>query len=312
MASSTGTDASLVFQERLQFVASVLHMTPADLVSQIRAAWTSTSSHGAPDAADAAKEIHKLVDHTCLKPTAGRSDYDQLVEECLRHGFASVCVPPSWVPHCIAAAAHRPCTVCTVVGFPLGYATTACKVFEAKEAQCEGAREIDMVVNQGWVAEERYDRVLQELKAMRDAVPAPSILKVIFETCNLKSAASITDLCILCAAARTDFVKTSTGFGSRGCSDADLEAMQNAREHLRRLVEDEPSRTVIAPSTAAITAFFSMKIKASGGIRDLTTAMRCMRLGADRLGTSSGVSILKELHSAPTTATPPSSESSVY
>lgn len=209
------------------------------------------------------------VDHTLLSPTATWEEIRQTVDDGIRYRTASVCIPPSFVAQAAQYAGLR-VPICTVIGFPNGYATTAAKVFEAADAIANGADEIDMVVDLGWVKDGRWDDILREIRLVKDAC-GEKILKVIVETCLLTEAEKIA-LCRLVSDSGADFIKTSTGFSSAGATREDVSLFkQYAAPHL--------------------------KIKAAGGIATLADAEDFLALGADRLGTSRVVRLVKALPS---------------
>lgn len=209
-------------------------------------------------------EILSHVDHTLLRATARWSELEKLCDEAIRWGTASVCVPPCTVPE-IRAHYGEKLTICTVIGFPLGYNTTAVKAAEAREAIENGADEVDMVINQGWVKDWRYGDIIAEISAVRAAVGG-AVLKVIFEVCNLGES-EIVALCRCASEAGADFIKTSTGFAAGGATP---EAVKLMAEHA-------------APG---------VKVKAAGGIRSREDMEMYLELGCERLGTSSAVGIL--------------------
>ncbi|HEX2954208.1 MAG TPA: deoxyribose-phosphate aldolase [Bacillota bacterium] len=208
------------------------------------------------------------MDHTCLKPTADRDEIRQLCEEALQFQFKSVCVPASQVALASGLLKGSPVKVCTVIGFPLGYDTPAVKAFAAKTAVDEGAEEIDMVLAIGALRAGRYDYVEDEIRQVV-AASQGHLVKVIMETCYLTDDEKI-KACELSKKAGADFVKTSTGFATGGAVVADIELLRK-------------------------TVGGAMGVKASGGIRDLETALAMVRAGANRIGTSSGPKILKEI-----------------
>ncbi len=211
-------------------------------------------------------ELLTHVDHTLLSPTATWEDIRQVVDDGIRYRTASVCIPPSFVAQAAQYAGLR-VPICTVIGFPNGYATTAAKVFEASDAIANGADEVDMVVNLGWVKDRRWDDILREIRLIKDAC-GEKTLKVIVETCLLTEAEKI-DLCKLVSDSSADFIKTSTGFSAAGATREDVALFkQYAAPHL--------------------------KIKAAGGIATLADAQDFLTLGADRLGTSRVVRLVKE------------------
>lgn len=219
-----------------------------------------------------AAEFARRVDHTILKPEAGPADIDRLCDEALAHRFAAVCVNPCWVERCVARLRGSPVAVATVAGFPLGATTPGAKAFEAHEAAAAGATEIDMVVNIGkLIAGDRtavVDDIWQVVRATRSA-NEKAIVKVILETAALNEAQIILG-CRCTAEAQAEFVKTSTGFHAAG--GATMQSVALLRKHA-------------AP----------IRVKASGGIRDLATAEAMIAAGADRLGMSAGVAIMREL-----------------
>ena len=211
-------------------------------------------------------ELLTHVDHTLLSPTATWEDIRQTVDDGIRYRTASVCIPPSYVAQAAQYAGLR-VPICTVIGFPNGYATTAVKVFEASDVIANGADEVDMVVDLGWVKDRRWDDILREIRLVKDAC-GEKILKVIVETCLLTEAEKI-ELCKLVSDSGADFIKTSTGFSSAGATKEDVALFkQYAAPHL--------------------------KIKAAGGIATLADAQDFLSLGADRLGTSRVVRLVKE------------------
>ena len=204
------------------------------------------------------KKIIAKVDHTLLRTTATLSEIRALCEAALEAGTASVCIPPCYVNDAAQFLKGR-LPVCTVIGFPNGYATTATKVFEAKEAIRQGASEIDMVINLCDVKNGNFDRICLELLAMREACEG-TVLKVIIETCQLTEEEKI-KMCELVSKAHADFIKTSTGFSTGGATIEDVRL-------LRRFTAPE------------------VKVKAAGGIKDMEDAKAMIEAGADRLGTS--------------------------
>lgn len=212
------------------------------------------------------QEILKHVDHTQLSQTAGWDSIRTLCDEAMAYGTASVCIPPSFVKQAKEYVGDR-MAVCTVIGFPNGYSTTAVKVFETEQAVCEGADEIDMVINLGWVKDGQFDRVEQEIGEVKKACGG-KLLKVIIETCLLTEEEKIR-MCQAVGDAGADYIKTSTGFSTAG---ATFEDIQLFADH----VPDH------------------VKIKAAGGIASFDDAKRFLELGADRLGTSRMVRLMKE------------------
>lgn len=212
-------------------------------------------------------EILSHVDHTLLKPEATSSQIAALCDDALRCSVASVCVNPRFVPLCAQRLGGR-IPVCTVIGFPLGAASTAVKVFETKDAISNGADEVDLVIPIGALREGDLGYVEQELAAVREA-SAGKILKVIVETCLLDENQKRT-ICRLAAESGADYIKTSTGFSSGGATAQDV--------------------SLFAAEIAAHR--YPLKIKASGGIRTREEMERFLLLGADRLGCSAAVALL--------------------
>lgn len=211
-------------------------------------------------------DLAKYIDHTLLKPEATREQVKTLCEEAAEHDFASVCVNPTWVGYANELLANSVSKVCTVIGFPLGANTTDTKVFEAKDAISRGANEVDMVINIGALKSKEFDLVQADIAAVVEASHPNAIVKVIIETCLL-SDDEIVKACDLSVAAGADFVKTSTGFSTGG---ATFEAV--------KLMKDTVGDNAL--------------VKASGGVRSKEDALKMIELGASRLGTSSGVSLV--------------------
>lgn len=208
-------------------------------------------------------EIFPHIDHTLLKPTATRSEIDALCQEAMIYKTASVCIPQCYVEY--AALNFPELNICTVIGFPLGYSTTAAKCAEAQDAIKNGANEIDMVVNLTDVKNGNFDAVTSEIKSLKYTC-GKKILKVIIETCYLTDEEKIT-LCECVTDAGADFIKTSTGFGSAG---ADIEDIRLFKKHIGK----------------------NVKIKAAGGIRTKEQLELFLQEGCDRIGTSSAVKLL--------------------
>lgn len=210
--------------------------------------------------------LNKYIDHTILKATASSSDIQKLCEEAIEHEFYSVCVNGCYVADAKHLLQGTDVKVAAVVGFPLGAMTTAAKVFEAKEAVENGAGEIDMVINIAKLKDGEFEFVENEIRLIKEAI-GDNVLKVIIETCYLTDEEKV-KACELSLAAKADFVKTSTGFGTGGATYEDVKLMKS-------VVGD------------------NAKVKASGGVRDKETAQKYVDLGAERLGTSSGIEIVK-------------------
>ena len=212
------------------------------------------------------EKIISTIDHTLLKQTATWEQIRDLCIEGMESGTASVCIPPSFVKQA-AEFVDGKLPICTVIGFPNGYQTTAIKAMEAAQAVKNGADEIDMVINIGWVKEGRYDDVLKEIDAVKDACNG-KLLKVIIETCLLTEEEKIA-LCDVVSRSKAEFIKTSTGFAGGG---ATLEDIQLFRKYVTG----------------------DTKIKAAGGIKSVADAEAFLAAGADRLGTSSLLAMLKQ------------------
>ena len=204
------------------------------------------------------KEILGHVDHTLLTQTAGWEEIRQICDDAIAYGTASVCIPPSYVKQAKEYVGDR-MAVCTVVGFPNGYSTTKVKEFETKEALAEGADEIDMVINLGWVKDGHFDKIQEEIRTLKAAC-GQKILKVIIETCLLTEEEK-KEMCRVVTESGADFIKTSTGFSTAGATPEDVALM----------------RKYSGPE---------VKVKAAGGIASIEDAQRFIELGADRLGTS--------------------------
>jgi len=211
-------------------------------------------------------DLARLIDHTNLKPTATKADIMNLCTEAVQWKFKAVCVNPAFVKVANDQLKGTDVLVCTVVGFPLGASTTSSKAFEAEEAVKSGAAEVDMVINLGALKDGDSRSVLNEIKEVVKALNGATV-KVILETCFLTDQEKIIG-CQLAAEAGAHFVKTSTGFGSAGASIEDVKLM-------KRVVGEK------------------LGIKASGGIKDKETLLAMATAGATRIGTSSGVKIIK-------------------
>lgn len=215
-------------------------------------------------------ELDKIlgyVDHTLLAQTATWEQIREICDDAMHYKTASVCIPPAYVKQ-VKEYVQDEMAVCTVIGFPNGYNTTAAKVFEAADAIDNGADEIDMVINIGWVKDGKYELVEQEIKALKEVV-GEKVLKVIIETCLLTDDEKI-HMCDAVTAAGADYIKTSTGFSKAGATFEDIELFA------KYVGKD-------------------VKIKAAGGISSLEDAERFLELGADRLGTSRIVKLAKNL-----------------
>ncbi len=212
------------------------------------------------------KEILKTVDHTLLTQTATWEEIRGILDDGIKYQTASACIPAAYVRQAAEYVEGR-LPICTVIGFPNGYSTTAVKVFETKDAIENGAEEIDMVINIGWVKDGKYQEIEDEIRQIHEACGG-KLLKVIIETCLLTEEEKIR-MCETVTRAGADFIKTSTGFSTAGATFADVELM---RRHVGKEV----------------------KVKAAGGIASLEDAERFIALGADRLGTSRIIKIIKQ------------------
>lgn len=208
-------------------------------------------------------EIFPHIDHTLLKATATAEQITQLCEEALKYHTASVCIPAGYVK--FAREKFPELNICTVIGFPLGYSTTAVKCFEAREAIQNGADEIDMVVNLGWIKDGMFLEVEREIADVKAAC-GDKILKVIIETCYLTDEEKI-ELCKCVTNAKADYIKTSTGFGTAG---ACIEDIRLFKKHIGT----------------------DVKIKAAGGVKTKADLEMFLGEGCERIGTSSAVKLL--------------------
>lgn len=212
------------------------------------------------------KHILSKVDHTLLAQGATWEEIKTLCDDAVKYGTASVCVAPSFVKRCAEYLNGKDILVCTVIGFPNGYSTTETKVFETKNAVDNGADEIDMVINIGDVKMGGYDKILSEIKQIKSAC-GEKTLKVIIETCLLTDEEKV-QMCKVVSESGADFIKTSTGFSTGGATFDDVKLFaENVKPHV--------------------------KIKVAGGISSIEDAEKFISLGADRLGTSRIVKILK-------------------
>ena len=213
------------------------------------------------------KEILAKVDHTLLGQSATWDEIRAICDDGMKYGCASVCIPASYVKQA-AEYVQGKLPICTVIGFPNGYATTASKCFMAADAVKNGAEEVDMVINIGWVKDKKYDDVLAEIRAIKEACNG-KLLKVIIETCLLTDEEKI-EMCRVVSDSGAEYIKTSTGFGGGGATREDV-ALFKAH---------------VAPH---------VKIKAAGGISTVQDAEDFVALGADRLGTSRIVKAVKAM-----------------
>ncbi|MCR4998356.1 MAG: deoxyribose-phosphate aldolase [Lachnospiraceae bacterium] len=214
------------------------------------------------------QEILSKVDHTLLKVESTWADIKQIVDDGMKYDTASVCIPASFVKQAADYIKEQGghLKVCTVIGFPNGYSTTAAKCFEANDAVKNGAEEVDMVINVGWAKEGRWDDILAEINAIKDHCDG-KLLKVIIETCLLTKD-EIVAMCDVVNKSKAEYIKTSTGFSTNGATFEDVELM------IRHMTGDK-------------------LVKAAGGIGSLADAEKFIEIGASRLGTSRVVSAVK-------------------
>lgn len=212
-----------------------------------------------------AETIWKKIDHTQLKPAASWEDILQLCQEAVKYGAASVCIPPCYIER-VKEEFGDQITICTVIGFPLGYATKESKVFEAADAKEKGAAELDMVINITDIKNREFEKVKEEIYSIKQAV-GDCTLKVIIETCYLSEEEKI-ELCKIVTEAGADFIKTSTGFGTAGACIEDIRL-------LKKYIGDH------------------VRIKAAGGIKTRETLEEYLEEGCSRIGTSSGIALLE-------------------
>lgn len=210
---------------------------------------------------------NKMIDHTVLKADTPLETVKRICDEAMEYNFASVCINPCHVAYCADYLKESDVNVCTVIGFPLGANTSAVKAFETKDAIANGADEIDMVMNIGALKDKNYDLVRDDIKAVVDAANG-TLVKVILETCLLTKE-EIQKACQLCVEAKADFVKTSTGFSTRGATIEDVRIMKEAVNG-------------------------KAKVKAAGGVRTPEDMVKIVAAGADRIGTSAGCSLIKK------------------
>lgn len=210
---------------------------------------------------------NKMIDHTVLKADTPLETVKKICDEAMEYGFASVCINPCHVAYCADYLKDSDVNVCTVIGFPLGANTSAVKAFETKDAIANGADEIDMVMNIGALKDKNYDLVRDDVKAVVEAANG-TLVKVILETCLLTED-EIKKACELCVEAKADYVKTSTGFSTRGATIEDVRIMKEA-------------------------VHGKAKVKAAGGVRTPEDMVEIVAAGADRIGTSAGCSLVKK------------------
>jgi deoxyribose-phosphate aldolase len=216
-------------------------------------------------------QLSKYIDHTLLRPTATEADILVLCREAIEYNFYAVCVNGCYVERCVQELSRTETKVAAVVGFPLGAMASQVKLAEATQAIEEGAQEIDMVMNLGWLKEQYYSKVEQEISAIKKSI-GTNVLKVIVETCYLSEEEKKT-ITQLIGNAGADFIKTSTGFGTGGATLEDVLLMKSEKTD-------------------------KLRIKASGGIKDYSSALKFIEAGADRIGTSSGIAIVTDKQGA--------------
>ena len=210
---------------------------------------------------------NKMIDHTVLKADTPLETVKRICDEAMEYGFASVCINPCHVAYCADYLKDSDVNVCTVIGFPLGANTSAVKAFETKDAIANGADEIDIVMNIVALKDKNYDLVRDDVKAVVEAANG-TLVKVILETCLLTED-EIKKACELCVEAKADYVKTSTGFSTRGATIEDVRIMKEA-------------------------VHGKAKVKAAGGVRTPEDMVKIVAAGADRIGTSAGCSLVKK------------------
>lgn len=210
---------------------------------------------------------NKMIDHTVLKADTPLETVKRICDEAMEYGFASVCINPCHVAYCADYLKDSDVNVCTVIGFPLGANTSAVKAFETKDVIANGVDEIDMVMNIGALKDKNYDLVRDDVKAVVEAANG-TLVKVILETCLLTED-EIKKACELCVEAKADYVKTSTGFSTRGATIEDVRIMKEA-------------------------VHGKAKVKAAGGVRTPEDMVKIVAAGADRIGTSAGCSLVKK------------------
>lgn len=211
-------------------------------------------------------DLAKYIDHTILKPDATVDEVKKICDEAKQYGFASVCINPSYVKYVSEQLKGTDVMTCTVVGFPLGATPKEVKAYETENAIQNGADEIDMVINIGYLKSKMYDEVREDIEAVVNAAKGKAHVKVIIEACLLTKD-EIKKACELSVEALADFVKTSTGFSKGGAVVEDVKLMKE-------------------------TVNGKAKVKASGGVRDYEAAIAMVEAGADRIGTSSGIKIV--------------------
>lgn len=218
------------------------------------------------------KELASYIDHTILKADATKADIDSLCEEALKYNFASVCINPSNLEYAKTKLENTDIKLCTVIGFPLGASSKKIKIAETEQAIKDGATEIDMVANIGWIKDGKYSNILDEINEVKGVMPNDMILKVIIETAILSNDEKV-QMTKVVADSEAEFIKTSTGMNKSGGATIEDVKILNSHSHTGLLV------------------------KASGGIRNLETLQAMLTAGASRIGASAGVSIVNEWES---------------
>ena len=211
-------------------------------------------------------KVAKMIDHTVLKATSTKEEVVSICKEAKEYGFFSVCINPTHIELAKKELENSDVKVCTVIGFPLGASTKEVKAFETKDAISKGADEVDMVINIGALKDKNYDLVYEDIKAVVEASNKQALVKVIIETCYLTDDEKV-KACELAVKAGTDFVKTSTGFGTGGSTPEDIKLM----------------REIVGPNIG---------VKASGGVRTDKDAKTVIDAGASRIGASASISIV--------------------
>ncbi|HSQ88084.1 deoxyribose-phosphate aldolase [Romboutsia sp.] len=212
-------------------------------------------------------KIANMIDHTILKAVATKEDVIKICDEAKEYGFFSVCINPTHIELVKNELKGSNVKVCTVIGFPLGANTKEVKAFETKDAIAKGADEVDMVINIGALKDKNYDLVFEDIKAVVDAADNKALVKVIIETCYLTDEEKKI-ACELAVKAGTDFVKTSTGFGTGGSTPADIKLMRE-------------------------TVGENIGVKASGGVRNEKDAIAVIEAGTSRIGASASIAIVR-------------------
>lgn len=211
-------------------------------------------------------ELNRMIDHTILKPEATEAAVQKIIDEAKEYNFFSVCINPCWVAFASEQLADTDVAVCTVIGFPLGANTPEVKAYEAADAIKNGANEVDMVINIGALKSQQYDYVRQDIQGVVDAAKGKALVKVIIETALLTDEEKV-KACELAVKAGTDYVKTSTGFGTGGSTPADIKLMRE-------------------------TVGENIGVKASGGVRTAEDAKAVIEAGASRIGASASIAIV--------------------